>query len=57
MNRRENRIAEILAEFMDDINEFQANVPGTPTKEDLAEMDAIYDDAIAKLDKEYSYEN
>jgi hypothetical protein len=47
------KLHEILAEFMDDIQEWSSNVAGSPTQQELAELDNIYDEAIDKLDKEY----
>lgn len=47
------KIREILADFMSDIEEFEAETYGMITDEQYEELDKIYDRAVAKLDKEY----
>lgn len=48
-----DRLITVLAEFMQNIEEWQSEIEGSPRKEDLADLDAIYDETIAELDKEY----
>lgn len=47
------KIREILADFMESLEEWQSEIEGSPRKEDFASLDAIYDETIGQLDKEY----
>lgn len=40
---------EILISFMEQIQEFESEVEGSPTKEDFATLDAIYVETIEAL--------
>lgn len=46
-------LKNVLAEFMQSIEDWQSEIEGSPTKEDFAELSAIYDETIDSLDKEY----
>jgi len=44
---------EILAEFMDGIEQWESNIEGSPEEKDLKDLEHIYDETIDQLDKEY----
>ena len=48
-----DKLREILGEFMHSIEEWESEIEGSPTRENFAELDNIYDETIAELDKEY----
>lgn len=48
-----NVVRDILAEFMQSIEEWQSEIEGSPSKENFADLDAIYNETIDSLDKEY----
>ena len=47
------RLRSILADFMQLLEEWGSEIEGSPSKENFIDLDAIYDETIAKLDKEY----
>lgn len=51
MTTHEEFIRNLLAEFMDEIEEWGGEVAGTPTPQELTGLDNIYDDYIQKLDE------
>lgn len=55
MTIHEEYIRNLLAEFMDEIEEWSSNVAGSPTPQELQGLDDIYDDYIVRLDTAYDY--
>jgi HPt (histidine-containing phosphotransfer) domain-containing protein len=48
-----DKLRDILATFMEDIEEWESEIEGSPTKADFASLDQIYDETIDELDREY----
>lgn len=46
-------LRSILEDFMQSIEEWESEIEGSPTRANFADLDAIYDETIDALDKEY----